>query len=117
MPEGQGYLATGLGLPLLGVPLGTKPEQVELTLSDGTALTYQPLQVDDQTIQRILYQPSQEDRRRSALVPGSARFVVRQQDAPDLERSLQLTALPLDVQFHRGSELDFREDWGLILEY
>lgn len=115
MPEGQGYLATGLGLPLLGVPLGTKPEQVELTLSDGTALTYQPLQVDDQTIQRILYQPSQEDRRRSALVPGSARFVVRQQDAPDLERSLQLTALPLDVQFHRGSELDFREDWGLIL--
>ena len=115
MTEGQGYLATGLGLPLLGIPLGTKPEQVVLNLSDGTALTYQPLQVDDQNIQRILYQPSQGDRRRSALVPGSARFVVRQQEDPDLEQSIQLTTLPLDIEFYRGSALDFREDWGLTL--
>lgn len=115
MPEGQGYLATGLGLPLLGIPPGIDPENVELALSDGTTLAYHPLQADEQNSERRLYQPSQKDRRRSALVQGTARFVVTQPNASSLERSMQLTALPRHVDFQRGSALAFREDWGMAL--
>lgn len=115
MPEGQGYLATGLGLPLLGIPPGIEPEKVELVLSDGTALAYQPSQIDENNSDRRLYQPSQQDWRRSALVPGTARFVVTQPSASSLERSMQLTALPRHVDFQRGSTLAFREDWGMAL--
>jgi len=115
MPEGQGYLATGLGLPLLGIPPGIEPEKVELVLSDGTALAYRPSQIVESNSDRRLYQPSQQDWRRSALVPGTARFVVTQSSASSLERSIQLTALPRHVDFQRGSALAFREDWGMAL--
>ena len=67
MPDGQGYLATGLGLPLLGIPLVMEAKLVQLILPDGSALRYQPGQADEEESSRRLYQPSQQDRRRSAL--------------------------------------------------
>lgn len=115
MPDGQGYLATGLGLPLLGIPQTVDAAQVQLILSDGSALAYQPLQANEEEAQRRLCQPSQEDRRRSALTPGMARFVVLQKNGARLERSIQLTALARHVHFQRGSTLAFREDWGVTL--
>jgi hypothetical protein len=115
MPDGQGYLATGLGLPLLGIPRDVDAAQVQLFLPDGSALSYQPLQVREEGGSRWLCQPSQQDRRRSALTPGAARFIVAQDSGPPLERAIQLTALPLHVHFQRGSTLAFREDWGVPL--
>ena len=115
MPDGQGYLATGLGLPLLGIPRNVDPAQVQLFLSDSSVLSYQPHQADQEDNSRRLFQPSQQDRRRSALPAGTARFVVSQENAPSLERAIQLTALPLHVNFQRGAMLAFREDWGMKL--
>jgi len=115
MPDGQGYLATGLGLPLLGIPRTVDPALVQLYLPDGSALSYQPHQADQEDSSRRLYQPSQQDRRRSALPAGAARFVVSQENGPSLERGIQLTALPLHVNFQRGATLAFREDWGMRL--
>ena len=115
MPDGQGYLATGLGLPLLGIPRDVEAAQVQLFLPDDSVLSYQALQLNEEGSSRWLYQPSQQDRRRSALAPGLARFVVAQESGPSLERAIQLTALPLHVHFQRGSTLEFREDWGVTL--
>jgi hypothetical protein len=115
MPDGQGYLATGLGLPLLGIPRDVKPAQVQLLLPDDLVLSYQALQVNEEGNSRWLFQPSQQDRRRSALTPGPARFVVALENGSSLERSIQLSALPFHVHFQRGSTLEFREDWGMTL--
>ena len=115
MPDGQGYLANGLGLPLLGIPGSVDPVTVQLFLPDRSALSYQPLQSDQEDESRRLCQPSQQDRRRSALATGMARFVVSQGDGSTLERVIQLTALPLHVDFRRGATLAFREDWGMGL--
>jgi len=115
MPDGQGYLATGLGLPLLGIPHAIEATLVQLILLDGSVLLYQPLQADEEGSTRRLFQPSQQDRRRPALPQGPARFVVSEESGPDMERLIQLTALPLHVNFRRGSALSFREDWGLSL--
>jgi hypothetical protein len=115
MPDGQGYLATGLGLPLLGIPQAIEPTLVQLILLDGSVLSYQPLQADEEDSTRRLFQPSQQDRRRPALPQGPARFVVSEESAPGMERLIELTALPLHVNFRRGSALSFREDWGLSL--
>lgn len=115
MPDGQGYLATGLGLPLLGIPQTIEPSLVQLILLDGSVLSYQPLQVDEEGSTRRLFEPSQQDRRRAALPQGPARFVVSEENGPAMERLIQLTALPLHVDFRRGSALSFREDWGMSL--
>ena len=115
MPDGQGYLATGLGLPLLGIPRDVATAQVHLYLPDGSVLSYQPIQGDEEGSSRRLCQPSQQDRRRTAFTPGPARFVVAQESGLSLERAIQLTALPLHVHFQRGSTLAFREDWGVAL--
>ena len=115
MPDGQGYLATGLGLPLLGIPRNVDPTMVQLFLPDDSALSYQPHQADQEDSSRRLCQPSQQDRRRSALPAGTARFVVSQENGASLERAIQLTALPLHVNFQRGATLAFREDWGMKL--
>lgn len=115
MPDGQGYLATGLGLPLLGIPGAVDAASVQLFLPDRSALSYQPLQSDQEDKSRRFCQPSQRDRRRSVLPTGMARFVVSQVDGSTLERVIQLTALPLHVDFQRGATLAFREDWGMGL--
>jgi hypothetical protein len=41
--------------------------------------------------------------------------VVSQENGVSLERAIQLTALPLHVNFQRGATLAFREDWGMKL--
>jgi len=115
MLDGQGYLATGLGLPLLGVPLPLMPEQVRLTLSDGSTLTYEQVNGSDPTAERQLWQPSVQERRRPELPVGIARFTAAASDGCEMERAIQLSSLPTRVRFQRSQPLDYREDWGLTL--
>ena len=115
MPDGQGYLATGLGLPLLAVPRELQAESVELQLHNGSVLLYERLAIDDQASPRRLWQPSNQIRRRPKLAEGNARFKATLTDDHALERSIRLTSLPQSVKFQRSQPLVFREDWGLKL--
>ena len=115
MVDGQGFLATGLGLPFLALPRSVSPEDVRLVLADGRCLAYEPMADDDPSLHRLLWQPSAQDRRRPELVEGSARFTARLTDGSELERSIQLTALAARIRFQRTHPLTYREDWGLTL--
>lgn len=121
MAQGQGFLATGLGLPLLAVPSSVDVAEVTLNLADGEALVYEPIAVQETDVEvneassRTLWQPAHQDRRRRQLASGPARFVARISDGSQLERSVQLTTLPARVRFQRSYPLAFREDWGLPL--
>lgn len=115
MVDGQGFLATGLGLPFLALPRSVSPEDVQLVLADGRCLTYEPIGDDDPSLHRLLWQPSFQDRRRPELAEGLARFKARLRDGRELERSMQLTALAPRVRFQRTQPLTYREDWGLPL--
>ncbi len=115
MLDNQGYLATGLGLPLLAVPRVFAPETVQLGFADGSSMTYEQAPGDDPALPRQLWQPSPQDRRRPELAKGAARFSVTEANGIRLERSIQLTPLPPRILFQRSLPLDFREDWGLNL--
>jgi len=115
MPDGQGYLATGLGLPLLAVPREIQAEAVELQLQDGSVLLYERLANDDQASTRRLWQPSSQIRRRPKLAEGYALFKAAITEDLALERSIRLTSLPQRVKFQRSQPLGFREDWGVNL--
>lgn len=115
MVDRQGFLATGLGLPFLAAPLDLEIKQVQLKLADGLVLTYvRPSQADD-AADRKIWQPSPEDRRRVALPEGPARFTTTAADGSSLHRTIELTALPERVRFHRLDPLAYREDWDLSL--
>ena len=115
MVDRQGFLATGLGLPLLTAPFACEVERVQMQLADGSVLDYiRPPQGDDGA-DRQLWQPSPADRRRVALAEGPARFTAWLVDGTSLERAIQLTALPERVRFQRDQPLAYREDWGLAL--
>lgn len=115
MADGQGYLATGLGLPLLAVPSDISVDKVQLAFSDGSSISYEQGPGDDSALSRQLWQPSPVDRRRPELPEGYARFSAAQSNGIDLERSIQLTPLPGRIYFQRSLPLDFREDWGMGL--
>lgn len=115
MVDGQGFLATGLGLPLLAIPRSISPVDVQLVLADGLCLAYEPIADDDPSLNRLLWQPSVQDRRRPELPEGSARFMARLSDGSDLKRSIQLTALAPRIRYKRIHSLTYREDWGLKL--
>jgi hypothetical protein len=115
MVDGQGFLATGLGLPFLALPRSVSPVKVQLVLADGRCMAYEPIANDEPSLNRLLWQPSVQDRRRPELAEGSARFTARLQDGGELERSIQLTALAPRIRFQRTQPLTYREDWGLTL--
>ena len=70
MVDGQGFLATGLGLPFLALPRSVSPVEVRLVLANGRSLAYEPIADDDPSLNRLLWQPSVQDRRRPELAEG-----------------------------------------------
>jgi hypothetical protein len=115
MVDRQGFLSTGLGLPLLTAPLACELERVQLQLADGLVLDYiRSLQGDDSE-DRQIWQPSPQDRGRVALAEGPARLTGWLADGSSLQRTIQLTALPERVRFQRVNPIAYREDWGLDL--
>ena len=115
MVDRRGFLATGLGLPLLTAPLVCELERVQLQLADGLVLDYSRSSQDGDNADRQIWQPSPADRRRVALAEGPARFTGWLADGSSLQRTIQLTALPERVRFQRVHPIAYREDWGLPL--
>jgi hypothetical protein len=115
MVDRRGYLATGLGLPLLTAPLACELERVQLKLADGLVLDYSRFAQDEDNAKRQIWQPSAADRRRVALPEGPAGFKGWLADGSSLQRTIQLTALPERVRFRRVHPIAYREDWGLPL--
>jgi hypothetical protein len=111
----RGFLATGLGLPLLTAPLACDMERVQLQLASGIVLDYARSPQDKDTAERQLWQPSPADRRRVELPEGTACFKAWLADGSSLQRMIQLRALPEQVHFQRAQPLAYREDWGLAL--
>lgn len=115
MVDRRGFLATGLGLPLLTAPLACDVERVQLQLADGFVLDYSRSLQDEDSADRQIWKPSPADRRRVALAAGPARFTGWLADGSSLQRMIQLTALPERVRFQRVHPIAYREDWGLPL--
>jgi len=116
MVDGRGFLATGLGLPLLTAPLACDVERVQLQLADGLVLDYSRFhQEEKDSADRQIWQPVSADRRRIALAEGPARFTGWMADGSSLQRTIQISALPERVRFHRVHPIAYREDWGLPL--
>jgi len=115
MVDRCGFLATGLGLPLLTAPLVCEVERVQLQLADGLVLDYSRSFHDGVSAERQVWQPAPADRRRVALAEGPARFTGWLVDSSSLQRNIQLTALPERVRFQRVHPIAYREDWGLPL--
>lgn len=125
MVDRQGFLATGLGLPLLATPPAIAVARVQLQLANGQSLEYvaapQPKDVgrrseqSEDTDSRQIWQPSPADRRLVALPEGPARFVAELADGSTQKRAVLLTGLPASLRFQRGHPLAYREDWGIPL--
>jgi len=115
MVDRRGFLATGLGLPLLTAPAACQLQRVQLQLADGVVLEYCRTPQDEGNAERRIWQPSATDRRRVALAVGPACFKGWLADGSSLQRSIQLTALPEQVRFQRVQPIAYREDWGLPL--
>jgi hypothetical protein len=115
MVDRQGFLSTGLGLPLLTAPWVFELQRVQLQLADDLVLDYiRSLQGDDSE-DRQIWQPSPQDRGRVALAEGPARFTGWLADGSSLQRTIQLTALSEWVRFQRVNPIAYREDWGTSL--
>lgn len=115
MVDRRGFLATGLGLPLLTAPLVCELERVQLQLADGLVLDYSRSPQDEDDTERQIWQPSPADRRRVALAEGPAGFKGLLADGSGLQRTIQLKALPERVRFQRVHSIGHREDWGIPL--
>jgi hypothetical protein len=115
MVDRRGFLATGLGLPLLTAPLACELERVQLQLADGLLLDYSKSPQDEDSAERQIWQPSPADRRRVTLSEGPAGFKGWLADGSSLQRTIQLSALPERVRFQRLHPIACREDWGLPL--
>ena len=115
MVDRGGFLATGLGMPLLTAPLACDVARVQLRLADGLVLDYSRSHQYEDSAGRQIWHPLPADRRRVALAAGPARFTGWMADGSSLQRTIQLTALPERVRFQRVHPIAYREDWGLRL--
>jgi hypothetical protein len=115
LQDGHGYLATGLGLPLLAIPMALKGVSVQLKLVDGQTLVYEQLVGEGTEAGRQFWQPKPDNRQQADLPIGPACFRAELEDGSELSRTIQLNALPVGLQFQRARPLDYREDWGLNL--
>lgn len=115
LPDRQAFLASGLGLPYLGVPAQFEAKAVQLILADGLALGYVKEKGGDQSESRTLWRPSAQDRRLLELLPGEAEFSASIEGEEVLSRHIRLDRLPEESDYKRSRPIDQREDWGMAL--
>lgn len=126
MVDRQGFLATGLGLPMLATPPAFAVARVQLQMANGQSLEYvaaslpkdvgrRSAQKSQDTDGRQIWQPSPADRRLVRLPEGPARFVAELADGSTQQRAVLLTGLPESLRFKRVHPLGYREDWGIPL--
>lgn len=115
LPDRRGFLASGLGLPSLGVPAPLEALAVELQLANRLTLKYTKDIDGDDSNTRRLWRPNFQDRRRLAFAPGVAKFTVTLEDESSLSRTIHLDELTEETGFKRARPIDQREDWGVPL--
>lgn len=115
LPDRQGFLASGLGLPSLGIPAPLEAQAVRLELADGSVLSYVKEIERDESNTRKLWRPSAQDRRRLEIQPGSAQFTASFKDETPLSRTIRLNGLEEETCFRRTRPIDHREDWGVSM--
>lgn len=113
--DGQGYLASGLGLPLLAAPAAVPVQSVQIRLPDGRLWPYERSSNTDRDDERELWEPTAELRRIAELPCGRAVLLAELGDGSHQERSVLLSALDPALPFRRARSLAYREDWGLEL--
>ncbi|MEB3331450.1 MAG: hypothetical protein VKI83_03020, partial [Synechococcaceae cyanobacterium] len=120
LSQGEGFLASGLGLPLLRVH-GPSPAIKVLVLdADGQLADYEPCPAaaDGQQQAAALpqqWQPCTATRQRSDFAAGSGRVVGFFRDGPTIEQRLPLSRIGVRPRVARTAPLVCREDWGLAL--
>lgn len=115
LPDGRGFLASGLGLPSLGIPDPLESKAVELELADGSTLKYTKDIGSDDSNTRKLWRPSFQDRRRLAFASGVAKFTAFLESELTLSRAIRLDELGEETGFKRARPIELREDWGVSL--
>lgn len=115
--DGQGYLAAGLGLPLLAVPSAMTTESVQIRLADGRTWPYELTNGANAADKRQLWEPTYELRRQLELPSGRAVLQAVLSDGSSQKRSVPLAPLEAALPFRRrrAHSLAYREDWGLHL--
>jgi hypothetical protein len=112
---GEGFLASGLGLPLARLH-GSQPALKVLLISAGGDLVdYVPVRPQNPEAMPQEWQPEPQQRQRTDLQPGRARLVAFFSEAATLESALPLTSMPCRPQFRREHVIAWREDWGLTM--
>lgn len=115
LAEGKGYLASGLGLPLLAIPEGLSAESVQIRFADQTCWLFEKFNDRASEVDRQLWEPSSKLRRIKELPIGPAVLEAAINDGSLQERTIRLAALDASLPFRRKHQLAFREDWELKL--
>lgn len=111
LSSGEGFLASGLGLPQVRVH-GPEPAlKVVLLAADGTLVEYETSDTEDPQE----WKPERDARRTADLGHGQGRLVTFFSQHPTVERSIELTAMGPRAFFRRDEPLAWREDWGRFL--
>lgn len=112
LPQGQGFLASGLGLPAVRVHGPVAALKVALLSTAGELIVYVPVSSELAPAGPQLWQPAAAERKRTDISPGPGRVVAFFSAAATVERPLTLSALPARVAFRREEPLAYREHWG-----
>ncbi len=112
LQQGQGFLASGLGLPCVRVHGPLPALKVAVLSAAGELIDYQPAEPQPIAAQPQLWQPVAAERKRTTISPGAGRVLAFFVSAPTIERSLPLSALASRVPFRRSEPLICREHWG-----
>jgi len=110
--QGEGFLASGIGLPCIRVHGPLPALKVAVLSAAGELIDYQPAEFQLAAGQSQLWQPAAAERKRTDISPGAGRVLAFFSTAPSLERTLPLSALASRVVFRRTEPLICREHWG-----
>ena len=112
LQQGQGFLASGLGLPSVRVHGPLPALKVAMLSASGELIDYTPAHPQLDAGQPQLWQPVAAERKRPDISSGAGRVLAFFSTAPTIERTLSLSALASRVPFRRTEPLICREHWG-----
>jgi hypothetical protein len=112
LQQGEGFLASGLGLPSVRVHGSMAALKVVGLTATGALIDFQLAKGQHSSGGTKLWEPVAAERQRADIKAGPARVVAFFRSAPTLERALTLSALPARVAFRCQEPLAHREHWG-----
>ena len=112
LQKGEGFLASGLGLPSVRVHGPVSALKVAGLSAAGELIDYQPADSEQEAGYPKLWQPLAAERKRTDISAGSGRVMAFFSTAPSIERGITLSSLPARVTFRRDEPLAYREHWG-----